>query len=85
MSHELDKAGVRNKLEPRTEPYWGPPLSTGRHVGLRKINAASASWVARMRVDDMGDQVQGRDLIQHTGHSRMAYSRWSAAPWASSA
>jgi integrase len=58
MSHELHLSGVRNDLKPRTEPYWGAPIATGRTVGLRKINAATASWIARMRVEDVGDQVR---------------------------
>jgi site-specific recombinase XerD len=40
---------VRAELAPRREPYWGVPLRKGHHVGLRKISAQDASWIARYR------------------------------------
>src|SRR5262249_27233072 len=39
----------RKALQPRREPYWGTPVSRGRVVGYRKIDAQTGSWVARMR------------------------------------
>lgn len=55
MAHSLHKAGVRKSLTPRREPYWGAPLARGRYVGLRKIDAETATWIARYR-DDEGRQ-----------------------------
>ncbi|MEO8313256.1 MAG: site-specific integrase [Pseudomonadota bacterium] len=49
MAVELHKVRVRTALKPRREPYWGPPLGRGRHVGLRKIDDERATWVARLR------------------------------------
>jgi len=49
MAHELHKVKVRQALQPRREPYWGPPLARGRVLGFRKIDASTGSWVARMR------------------------------------
>ncbi len=47
--HNLSLAKVRNALEPRKEPYWGPPISQGHHLGLRRIDLRRASWIARRR------------------------------------
>jgi len=52
MAHALQKSNVRNKLEPRREPYWGAPLARGQFVGLRKIDVQRASWIARIRIED---------------------------------
>ena len=49
QSHQLQKASVLRTLPPRREPYWAAPLSRGRFVGLRKIDARRASWIARFR------------------------------------
>ncbi|MGH9929824.1 MAG: tyrosine-type recombinase/integrase [Pyrinomonadaceae bacterium] len=51
-SIEIHKAGVRNALKPRREPYWGPPLARGQYLGYRKIAAGTGSWIARTRDDD---------------------------------
>jgi integrase len=55
MALELHKVRIRAALKPRREPYWGPPLATGRFLGLRKIDEARATWIARAR-DDAGRQ-----------------------------
>jgi integrase len=52
MAFLLHQSLVRNRLQPRREPYWGPPLAKGQHVGLRKITATTAAWIARYRDDD---------------------------------
>ncbi len=36
-------------MEPRREPYWAAPVRRGCHIGLRKISAHEASWIARYR------------------------------------
>lgn len=53
--HDIDKAGVRNKLEPRREPYWGAPVERGLFVGFRRLEHGG-NWIARYRNDD-GKQV----------------------------
>lgn len=55
--HDLSKVHVRKALEPRREPYWGVQIRKGQHVGLRKISAQEASWIARYRAE-------GSDSIQ---------------------
>jgi site-specific recombinase XerD len=50
MAYRIDQAKVRDRLSPRIqEPYWGVPLARGRALGMRKIAADRASWIARMR------------------------------------
>jgi len=48
-SFELHKISVLRTLKPRREPYWGPPLSRGWHVGFRKGEGDSGNWIARYR------------------------------------
>lgn len=47
MSYDIHLAGVRNKIEPRREPYWGPPIERGKHIGVRKLDNGSCTWIAR--------------------------------------
>jgi site-specific recombinase XerD len=56
VSIQIHKAGTRNKLATRREPYWAAPLAPGRFVGFRKIDAERGSWIARARGED-GKQV----------------------------
>ena len=49
----IDKAGLRNRLQPRREPYWGPPVERGLYVGFRRLDMGG-NWVARYRSDDGG-------------------------------
>jgi integrase len=53
--YDIDKAGVRNKLEPRREPYWGAPVERGLYVGFRRLDMGG-NWIARYRTDE-GKQV----------------------------
>lgn len=57
---DIDKAGVRNKLEPRREPYWGAPVERGLFVGFRRLEHGG-NWVARYRNDE------GRQVYQSLG------------------
>jgi integrase len=45
----IHKIGVRRGLNPRREPYWGPPLGLNQSLGYRKIDAERGSWVARRK------------------------------------
>lgn len=49
---QLHKLTVLKALEPRRDPYWGPPIAKGRHVGYRKLDATRGSWIARFRAED---------------------------------
>jgi integrase len=49
---ELHKVKVRDGLEARREPYWAAPLARGQHVGLRKLDDGTSTWIARYRDDD---------------------------------
>ena len=61
MSVAIHRSNVRAGLEPRREPYWGPPLEPGRFIGFRKIDAQRGSWVARVRTEpQFGLGVRGR-------------------------
>ena len=51
----IDKAGVRNRLQPRREPYWGPPVERGLYVGFRRLDMGG-NWIGRYRGHD-GKQV----------------------------
>lgn len=51
MAYELGKVRVRQALKPRREPYWGPAIGRGKYLGLRKIAADRATWIARLRTD----------------------------------
>jgi integrase len=58
----IHKAGVRKALKPRREPYWGPPLASGKYVGFRKIGAGG-SWIARARDDDGRQRYKSLGLV----------------------
>ncbi len=49
MVLEIHKVRVRTAREPRREPYWGAALADDLTLGFRKINAATGSWIARLR------------------------------------
>lgn len=55
MAHKLHLSSVRKALPARREPFWGAPIARGRYLGLRKIDATTATWIARYR-DDEGRQ-----------------------------
>lgn len=50
----IDTVDSRNKLKPRTEPYW-VKLSSGCMLGFRKMTSSSTgTWIARYRCADTG-------------------------------
>jgi len=49
--HDIDKSTVRNRLEPRREPYWGAPVERGLFVGFRRLSLGG-NWVARYHKED---------------------------------
>jgi integrase len=74
MSWDLHTKSVLKALQPRREPWWGPPLAKGRHIGFRKIGAANTyvgTWIARMWDEEKGDYVykslgQFNDKLDYT-------------------
>lgn len=64
--HDIDKAGVRNKLQPRREPYWGAPVERGLFVGFRRLEQGG-NWIARYRNDE------GRQVYNALGQVTPAY------------
>lgn len=47
MAHRIDTVDARSKLKARPAPYWAK-LSTGAHVGFRKMSASSdGTWLAQ--------------------------------------
>lgn len=75
---EIDKAGVRNKLEPRRSPYWGPPVERGLYVGFRKLERGG-TWIARYRTDD-GQKYNSLGLVSATNDYEAA--KREARRWA---
>ena len=57
---EIDKATARNKLEPRREPFWGPPIERGLFVGFRRLELGG-NWIARYR------NAEGKQVYQSLG------------------
>jgi integrase len=61
MATKIDTVEARLKLKPRRAPYW-QRLSTGCHVGFRKMTSASTgTWLAQ--VYDGGTQKQTRSSL----------------------
>lgn len=63
MSHDIHLARVRNKLDPRPEPYWGAPLAKGKFIGFRKIEGKPGAWVARYRGESLKQQYKALGYI----------------------
>ncbi len=63
MSHNIHLARVRNKLDPRPEPYWAAPLAKGKFVGFRKIEGKPGAWVARYRGESLKQQYKALGYI----------------------
>jgi integrase len=80
VSHlPIDLARCRNALKPRREPYWGPPLERGRHIGVRKISDSAATWIARL-LDEEGKR-HYRALGQVTKAFDYAAAKRDAETW----
>lgn len=61
MTDRIDTVEARSKLKPRRAPYWHR-LSTGCHVGFRKMTASSdGTWLAQ--VYDGGTRKQTRKSL----------------------
>ncbi len=51
--YKIHLKNERHRLKPRREPYWRH-LAIGRHVGYRKTETGSETWIARY-TDDEGE------------------------------
>lgn len=60
--YAIDKARIRNALEPRREPYWGAPIDRGLFLGFRKLEGGPGTWIARAFHD-------GKHRYQRVGYS----------------
>jgi len=47
----IDKATIRNRLQPRREPYWGAPIAHGLFLGFRRAEFGG-TWIARLHDED---------------------------------
>lgn len=61
--YSIDKARVRNQLEPRREPYWGAPIARGLFLGFRALEGGGGTWICRVRDDS------GRQRYHSLGHA----------------
>jgi integrase len=77
-AHQLHKSSIRKALSARREPYWGPPIAKGQHVGYRKIDADTGTWIARLYVD--GAQTYHK-LGQATDQFGFDEAKAAAAQW----
>lgn len=82
MAYRIDQTKVRDSLAPRIqEPYWGVPLARGRALGLRKIAADRASWIARMRPEGGGRKYEYTALGAVTREFDYEAAKQAALDW----
>ena len=82
MAYRIDQARVRDNLVPRIhEPYWGVPVARGRALGLRKIAADRASWIARMRPEGGTQKYEYRALGAVTREFDYECAKQAAIEW----
>ncbi len=79
MSHSIHLARCRNELTPRREPYWGAPLDRGRHLGIRKLDDGTATWIAKLRDED--GQRHYRSLGRLTPKFEFSEAKREAEKW----
>ena len=83
MSYDIHLSRARKRLAPRREPYWGPPLTKGGFLGVRKLDDGTCTWIARWR-DDEGKQ-RYRSIGQITDALDHAKAKREAEEWFDSA
>lgn len=83
MSRDIHLSRVRKSLAPRREPYWGPPLTKGGFLGMRKLEDGTCRWIARWR-DEEGRQ-RYRSIGQVTESLNYAKAKELAEEWFDSA
>lgn len=80
MSHNIHLASKRNRLEPRRDPYWGPPVERGQHIGIRKNPNGTCNWIAR-RYDDDAKGYRFKSLGQLSRDFEYSQAKRSAMQW----
>ncbi|RTL27185.1 MAG: integrase [Burkholderiales bacterium] len=83
MAHRIDTVKVRSALAPRKTAYW-QKLANGRHLGFRKLTAASiGTWFAQAY--DPGTREQTRRGLGDFGdvpeHQRFDAAKRAADAW----
>lgn len=68
--HKVHLKGERAKLPPRREPYWRH-IDVGRHLGYRKTETGSETWVARF--------TDGLDKYHYKSLGSLAAIDWTVA------
>lgn len=74
----IDKATIRNGLEPRREPYWGAPVERGLYVGFRRLEQGG-NWIARYRGEDGRQSYQSLGPVTQANDyeaAKVAARRW---------
>ena len=83
MVHRIDTVEGRSRLKPRTPPYW-QKLTTGCHVGFRKMSASSeGTWLAHAYDPSTSKQTRQSlgGLDQLPAHQRFDTAKKLADAW----
>ena len=83
MVHRIDTVEGRSRLKPRTPPYW-QKLTTGCHVGFRKMTAgAEGTWLAQAYDPSTGKQTRQSlgALDNLPAHQRFDAAKKLAEAW----
>lgn len=83
MVHRIDTVEGRHRLKPRTPPYW-QKLTTGCHVGFRKMSASSeGTWLAQAYDPSSSKQTrQSLGGLDHLpAHQRFDVAKKQAEAW----
>ncbi len=77
----IHKAGVRQGLKPRREPYW-TRVQRGQYIGFRKLDSGSETWIARLRAEHGGEFKHFYESLGHVtkefdfDEGKAAAQRW---------
>jgi len=83
MAHRIDTVEARSKLKPRRPPYWHK-LSTGCHLGFRKMTAGTnGTWLAQAYDPDTQKQTRrSLGVFEHlTEGQRFDAAKKAAEAW----
>lgn len=83
MVHRIDTVESRNRLKPRTPPYW-QKLTTGCHIGFRKMAVgAEGTWLAQAYDASTSKQTrQSLGALDHLpAHQRFDAAKKIAEAW----
>ncbi|WP_036023622.1 tyrosine-type recombinase/integrase [Paraburkholderia dilworthii] len=77
MKVNIQSKTARSKLEPRREPYWAR-ISTGVHVGYRKLESGAGTWIGRRMGEDGKYQFSSfGDGLYEFNEARKQVERWA--------